>query len=260
MSSFKFCMHSSIPHFPASPKPDESNRYKTVAMSKCTLGDMNRSGRRLRWPKGGQSSRERILRRTGEAYDSFYEKTPPGTKRRIHARMTERSELRTRSPHRPERTSHEANPSDGNRAPCERACARRHGIAPNRKNQKKHLRRPSKRAHRPKYARHRNPGPARGVGIPCGSGKSVVFLRARRSNVSEAVDLGRIARDCRIEPADRIKKPSEQAYHHSEGFGIHGGGAENRTPVHTTQSLRLYKLIPRSGFESLRLADTRRRF
>ena len=36
-----------------------------------------------------------------------------------------------------------------------------------------------------------------------------------------------------------------------------GGGAENRTPVHTTQSLRLYKLIPWSRFEPSRPTDTR---
>ena len=36
-----------------------------------------------------------------------------------------------------------------------------------------------------------------------------------------------------------------------------GGGAENRTPVHTTFSMRLYKLSPWSGFGCGRPADKR---
>ena len=39
-----------------------------------------------------------------------------------------------------------------------------------------------------------------------------------------------------------------------------GGGAENRTPVHTTSSLRLYKLIPWSRFKPTQPTDTRCRF
>lgn len=37
----------------------------------------------------------------------------------------------------------------------------------------------------------------------------------------------------------------------------YGGGAENRTPVHTTFSMRLYKLSPWSGFGCGRPADKR---
>ena len=59
--------------------------------------------------------------------------------------------------------------------------------------------------------------------------------------------------------AGKKRSPSDQAGFQSEGPNGSGGGAENRTPVHTKSSTRLYKLSWRSGFGADRFANQRGR-
>lgn len=143
---------------------------------------MSSSRQRRRWPRRDRTPKARMLRRTREPYNFSHRKRRP-TRGDETARATERDGPEPPL-HRLERTSHEANSSDSNRAPCGRACARRHGMRLRTGKTRRSAcgGRRRERAGR-RSARRRNPGPARSVGIPCGSGKSVVFLRARRSDV-----------------------------------------------------------------------------
>ena len=48
---------------------------------------------------------------------------------------------------------------------------------------------------------------------------------------------------------EQYERPPNDEHLHMFAYRAVGGGAENRTPVHTILSLRLYKLIPLSEFE-----------